>query len=52
MGESALVSGKIEVRWRLDTSKMKVEYNDGDCALVSSKIEVRWRLDTNKIEVR
>ena len=28
-GESALVSGKIEVRWRLDKSKMKVEYNDG-----------------------
>ena len=24
-GEGALVSGKIEVRWRLDTSKIKVE---------------------------
>ena len=25
-GDDALVSGKIEVRWRLDTSKMKVEF--------------------------
>ena len=24
-GDGALVSGKIEVRWRLDTSKIKVE---------------------------
>ena len=24
-GDCALVSGKIEVRWRLDTSKIKVE---------------------------
>ena len=24
-GDGALVSGKIEVRWRLDTSKTKVE---------------------------
>ena len=44
--------GKIEVRWRLDGSKMKVEYNDGDDALVSGKIEVRLRLDKSKIEVR
>ena len=44
--------GKIEVRLRLDGSKMKVEYNDGDDALVSGKIEVRWRLDKSKIEVR
>ena len=28
-GDGALVSGKIEVRWRLYTSKMKVEYNEG-----------------------
>ena len=35
-GGGALRSGKIEVRWRLDTSK----------------IEVRCRLDTSKIEVR
>ena len=34
-GDGALVSGKIEVRWRLDTSKM----------------EVRWRLDTSKTKV-
>ena len=45
------MSGKIEVRWRLDRGKMKVEYNEGDYALVSGKIEVRWRLDTSKIKV-
>ena len=44
--------GKIEVRLRLDGSKMKVEYNDGDDAPVSGKIEVRWRVDTSKMEVR
>ena len=36
IGDGALVSGKIKVRWRLD----------------KSKIEVRWRLDKSKIEVR
>ena len=38
-GDGALVSGKIEVRWRLDGSKMKVEYNDGDCALRLGKMK-------------
>ena len=51
-GDGALRLSKIEVRWRLDTSKMKVGYNDGDGALRSGKIEVRWKFDTSKIEVR
>ena len=44
--------GKIQVRWRLDTSKMKVDYSDEDVALRSGKVQVRWELDTSEIEVR
>ena len=41
----------MEVRYKLDRSKMKVGYNDGGGDLRSGKIEVRWRLDRSKIEV-
>ena len=41
----------MQVRYKEDRSKMKVEYNEGDGALVSGKIEVRWRLDTSKTKV-
>ena len=42
-GDCALVSGKIEVRWRLDTSKkqkeIEIEYNDGNFALKLGKMK-------------
>ena len=31
-GHGALGLSKIKVRWRSDTSKMKVKYNDGNGA--------------------
>ena len=42
----------MEVRYKEDRSKIKVEYNDGDGAPRLSKIKERQSLDVSKIEVR
>ena len=38
-GGGALRSGKIEVRWRLDRSKIEVTYNEGDDALILVRLK-------------
>ena len=44
-GEGALVSGKIDVRWRLDTSKIEVRRRYNTMKGMVPQDQVRFKLD-------